>query len=106
LAYASLASGLKRVAVNPSVIRKDLSDAWEVLAEPVQTMMRRYGVVDAYEKLKTATRGSGVITRDMIHVAIDSCAEIPGDVRTIMKAWTPSNYIGLAPRLATEFAKK
>ncbi len=106
LAYASISRGLKRVAVNRLVIKRDLSDAWEVLAEPVQTVMRRYGVVDAYEKLKTATRGSGVITKDMIHAAIDSCAEIPADVRAIMKAWTPSCYIGLAPRLVTEFTKK
>ncbi len=106
LGYSSILRGLKRVAVNKSVIQNDLADAWEVLAEPVQTVMRRYGIVDAYEKLKTATRGSGVVTKDMIHVAIDNCGEIPLDVRSTMKAWTPSNYIGLASRLATEFAKK
>jgi adenylosuccinate lyase len=106
LAYSSILRGLKRVAVNRTAIENDLSEAWEVLAEPVQTVMRRFGTVDAYEKLKAATRGSSLVTKGMIHTAIDSCAEIPADVRMNMKAWTPSNYVGLAPRLALEFTKK
>ena len=103
LAWKSVLRGLDRVAVNERRINEDLQIAWEVLAEPVQTVMRRYGVADAYEQLKHATRGAAVVTKEMIHSAIDQCAEIPVAERIEMKKWTPTTYIGCAPKLVTEF---
>jgi adenylosuccinate lyase len=104
LAWKNLLKGLDRVAANPARMREDLANAWEVLAEPVQTVMRRYGVVDAYERLKAATRGEPVVTRAMIHAAIDQTAEIPQDEKARMKSWTPDQYVGLAPDLVANFS--
>jgi adenylosuccinate lyase len=104
LAWKNLLKGLDRVAANPARMREDLANAWEVLAEPVQTVMRRYGVVDAYERLKAATRGEPVVTRAMIHAAIDQCAEIPQSEKARMKSWTPDQYVGLAPELVANFS--
>jgi adenylosuccinate lyase len=103
LAWKSVVRGLDRVAANPVKMRDDLNAAWEVLAEPVQTVMRRYGVVDAYERLKSATRGEAVVTKDMIHKAIDQCHEIPESEKARMKAWTPEGYVGLAGLLTETF---
>ena len=94
LAWKSLVKGLNRVAANPARMSDDLNDAWEVLAEPVQTVMRKYGAVDAYERLKNATRGASVVTKEMIHAAIDASHEIPENEKKRMKAWTPESYIG------------
>lgn len=106
LAWKSLLKGLSRVEANPVVMLQDLREAWEVLAEPVQTVMRRHGVVDAYERLKSATRGAPIVTREMIHAAIDGSKEIPEDERLRMKAWTPESYVGLAAKLCTEYFPK
>lgn len=106
LAWKSVLRGLDRILANPSKMQEDLNGAWEVLAEPVQTVMRRYGVVDAYERLKTATRGEAVVTKEMIHKAIGSCQEIPESERTRMKAWTPASYVGIAARLVDDFVPK
>ena len=103
LAWKSLLKGLDRVAVNPGRMLEDLNNAWEVLAEPVQTVMRRYAVVDAYERLKAATRGEAMVTKAMIHAAIDGCKEIPAAEKTRMKAWTPASYTGLATKLVTDY---
>ena len=102
LAYKNLLRGLERLTLNPQVMREELEGSWELLAEPVQTVMRRYGVIDAYDRLKLATRGSAVVTKEMIHAAIDGCPEIPDSERTRMKDWTPPNYTGLAAQLALE----
>lgn len=102
LAYKNLLRGLERLTLNSQLMREELDDAWELLAEPVQTVMRRYGVVEAYDRLKAATRGSAVVTKEMIHAAIDGCQEIPDSERKRMKEWTPANYIGLAAQLAVE----
>lgn len=102
LAYKNLLRGLERLTLNPQVMREELEGSWELLAEPVQTVMRRYGVIDAYDRLKMATRGSAVVSREMIHAAIDGCHEIPESERTRMKDWTPLNYTGLAAQLALE----
>ena len=69
-----------------------------MLAEPVQTVLRRYGVANAYEQLKELTRGKG-ITRDALHAFIDGL-QIPVDARTRLKALTPATYIGKAAELA------
>ncbi len=103
VAWNSILKGLERVALNPQRMLEDLENAWELLAEPVQTVMRHYGVTDAYERLKDATRGESFVTRQMIHAAIDSCAVIPDHERDRMKQWRPKDYIGLAPELVDQY---
>ena len=103
LAWKSLLKGMERVAANPARMLEDLNQAWEVLAEPVQTVMRLYGVVDAYERLKSATRGAAVVTQAMIHQAIDECSEIPETEKRRMKLWAPANYTGVASQLVSAF---
>ena len=76
----------------------DLDQAWEVLAEPIQTVMRRYGVPGAYEKLKDITRGKQVRAQDL-HALIHSLT-IPEAEKTRLLAMTPASYIGLAASLA------
>ena len=78
----------------PDRMNADLDDAWEVLAEPIQTTMRRYGVEQAYEKLKDLTRGQKV-TRKVIEDFIYSL-EIPEDVKRRLSALTPATYTGNA----------
>jgi adenylosuccinate lyase len=90
--------GLRKLEVNEVRLRADLDDAWEVLAEPVQTVMRRYGVPNPYEQLKSLTRGKG-ITRDALQEFIRALA-IPADAREALLALTPASYIGKAAELA------
>jgi len=104
LAWKSLQRGMGKIAVNPSRLAEDLDNAYEVLAEPVQTVMRRYGIVDAYERLKAATRGKAV-TREAVHQMIDDCAEIPQKQKKSLKEMTPASYIGVADKLALGFAR-
>ena len=103
LAWSSILKGLDRIALNPERMRLDLESAWELLAEPVQTVMRHYGITDAYERLKEATRGEPVVTREMIHAAIDRCEVIPSQERDRMKKWLPKQYVGLAEALVDQF---
>jgi adenylosuccinate lyase len=103
LAWRSLLRGLGKITADPETIARDLNDAWEVLAEPVQTVMRRHGVVDAYERLKAATRGKAV-TRETLLAVIAECSELPADVKKQLSALTPSGYTGLASKLARDFA--
>ncbi|MCX6124043.1 MAG: adenylosuccinate lyase [Proteobacteria bacterium] len=103
LAWKSALKGISRVEVDPEAIGLDLADSWEVLGEAVQTVMRRYGVVDAYERLKNATRGHPKVTCEMIHLLIQDCAEIPGPEKAILMALTPSKYVGLASKLVADF---
>ncbi len=98
LAYHSLGIGLAKVELNQEAISADLDSAWEVLAEPIQTVMRRYGVQGAYEKLKEATRGRTVRAEDL-HGLIRSL-DIPPAERERLLAMTPASYIGKAAELA------
>ena len=98
LGYDSLARGLAKLEVNPQALADDLDAAWEVLAEPIQTVMRRYQVPKAYERLKELTRGKG-ITRDVLHAFI-ATLEIPPAERARLLALTPAGYTGLAASLA------
>ncbi|MDX1482283.1 MAG: adenylosuccinate lyase [Woeseiaceae bacterium] len=100
IALQSLRKGLTKLDVDRDVIAADVDRAWEVLAEPVQTVMRRYGIPEPYEKLKELTRGKPV-TRELLHAFIDSL-EIPADAKRRLLDLTPSAYTGLAPRLARE----
>jgi len=98
LAYQSLLQGLNKLELNPQALADDLDNAWEVLAEPIQTVMRRYGVAGAYEQLKDLTRGQRV-TREALHGLIYSLA-IPEAEKQRLLALTPANYVGLASSLA------
>ena len=98
LGYDSLARGLGKLEVNPEALAADLDDAWEVLAEPIQTVMRRYKLPNPYERLKELTRGKA-ITRDAIHAFIGTL-EIPQGERERLLLLTPGSYTGAAATLA------
>lgn len=98
LAYHSLGIGLGKLELNEEALQADLDAAWEVLAEPIQTVMRRYGVQGAYEKLKAVTRGKTVAAEDL-HGLIRSL-EIPQPEKDRLLAMTPASYIGKAAELA------
>ena len=98
LAYSSLLTGLNKLELNEQALADDLDAAWEVLAEPIQTVMRRYGVQGAYEKLKEVTRGQRVTAADL-HGLIRSL-DIPEAEKTRLLAMTPASYTGKAEALA------
>jgi len=94
IAYASCLKGLDKLEVNLTRISADLDAAWEVLAEPIQTVMRRYGIENPYEKLKDLTRGR-TINSDIMHSFIDSLA-IPEAAKARLRELTPNTYTGNA----------
>ncbi len=98
LAHQSLQTGLGKLQLNEERLAEDLDNAWEVLAEPIQTVMRRYGVQGAYEKLKAVTRGKTVKAEDM-HALIRAL-EIPEAEKQRLLALTPAGYVGMAAELA------
>ncbi|MCB1615121.1 MAG: adenylosuccinate lyase, partial [Pseudomonadales bacterium] len=100
IAYHSVLKGIDKLQLNEQRLQEDLDNAWEVLAEPLQTIMRRYGVEQPYEKLKALTRGQK-INQQVLLAFIDQL-EIPAEGKALMKNLTPSNYIGNA----TEQAQK
>ena len=99
LGWQSLSQGLAKLAVDEAAITADLDANWEVLAEPIQTVMRRYGVPNSYERLKTLTRGVTGMTRETLHAFIDGLP-IPPEARARLKALTPATYVGIAADLA------
>jgi adenylosuccinate lyase len=102
LAYDALIRGLDKLEVNPQRLNEDLDNCWEVLAEPVQTVMRRYGIENPYEQLKELTRGKG-ITREALQQFIAQLA-IPDDAKARLAAMTPASYTGKAVELAKRIA--
>ena len=98
LSYDSLIRGLDKLEVNAARLNEDLDNCWEVLAEPVQTVMRRYGVENPYEQLKELTRGKG-ITREGLQTFIKGLA-IPDEAKNLLLAMTPHSYVGKAVELA------
>jgi len=100
LAYDSCLRGLNKLEVNHARMADDLDNNWEVLAEPVQTVMRRYGIENPYEQLKELTRGKG-ISRDALREFIDGLA-IPQEAKDHLLAMTPASYLGLAGKLAKD----
>ena len=100
LAYSSLSVGLGKLELNTQALADDLDASWEVLAEPIQTVMRRYGVQGAYEKLKEVTRGK-TVTAEALHELIRTL-EIPESEKQRLLAMTPASYIGLAAELAQQ----
>ena len=99
LGWVSLRQGLSKLAVEPARLAADLDANWEVLAEPIQTVMRRYGLPNPYERLKALTRGRTGMTRESLHAFVDGLA-LPDEAKARLKALTPSTYIGNAEALA------
>ncbi len=100
LAYDNLLRGLDKLDVNAAALDADLDGAWEVLAEPIQTVMRRYGLPNPYEQLKALTRGKA-ITREAIQSFI-ATLDIPSAEKSRLMALTPATYTGLAAQLARQ----
>lgn len=94
IAYEAALKGLNKLEINRARLAEDLDNAWEVLAEPIQTVMRRFGVPEPYEKLKALTRGQ-TINRETIQRFVETL-EIPADAKTALLALTPATYIGNA----------
>lgn len=94
IAYEATLKGVSKLEINPARLADDLNNCWEVLAEPIQTVMRRYGIENPYEKLKELTRGKG-ITPEALLAFMDTLA-IPDTAKAELKALTPANYIGNA----------
>lgn len=100
IAMRSLLKGLEKLEADPERIRADIDDAWEVLGEAVQTVMRRYGVPEPYEKLKALTRGK-TVTRELLHEFVAEL-DIPDDAKRALLDLTPATYLGLAESLAND----
>lgn len=94
IAYEATLKGLGKLEINPARLDEDLNKAWEVLAEPIQTVMRRYNIEKPYEKLKALTRGKAM-TPELIRSFVESL-EIPDSAKAELMALTPGNYIGNA----------
>nr|WP_227657478.1 adenylosuccinate lyase [Candidatus Magnetaquicoccus inordinatus] len=98
LAYRSLLKGIGKLEADSERLSADLQESWELLAEPIQVVMRRYQIDQPYERLKALTRGQRV-SRDSLHALIQSLS-IPQEVKESLLALTPAGYIGLAKQLA------
>ena len=99
LGYDSCLRGLNKLEANFEKLADDLNNSWEVLAEPIQTVMRRYGIENPYEQLKELTRGKGGINKTSLHAFIAEL-NIPADAKKLLLQMTPASYIGKATALA------
>ncbi|MEO8166492.1 MAG: adenylosuccinate lyase, partial [Betaproteobacteria bacterium] len=99
LAYDACLRGLNKLEPDPQRLADDLNANWEVLAEPIQTLMKRYGIDDAYEQLKALTRGKAGINRETLHAFIRGLAVPPAEKERLL-ALTPGSYTGRAEQLA------
>jgi adenylosuccinate lyase len=104
IAYASLLKGLGKLQLNHEKLAEDLDRSWEVLAEPIQTVMRLYGVANPYEQLKTLTRGK-TITADIMVKFIQSL-DIPAEARQKLLELTPATYTGNAEAMARSIGRE
>lgn len=103
LAYTSTLRGISKLSVDQRVLSSDLDSRWEVLAEPIQTVMRRYGAPKPYEQLKELTRGQGAFSAEAIRAFIDKLGktgQLPPDAVQSLLQLTPASYVGEAERLA------
>ena len=98
LGYDSCLRGLNKLEVNPARLAEDLDNSWEVLAEPIQTVMRRYGIENPYEQLKELTRGKGGINQTSLHAFIKEL-KIPENAKLYLLELTPASYVGKATEL-------
>lgn len=94
IAYHATLKGLSKLSINPAILQRDLDNSWEVLAEPIQTVMRRYGVEQAYEKLKELTRGQTI--NEAVLVEFINTLDIPEQAKLALRTLRPDNYIGNA----------
>ncbi len=101
LAIRSTLQGLSKLEIQRDRVAEDLDQYWEVLAEPIQTVMRRYGVEEPYERLKDLTRGTERMTREALCEFIDTL-EVPIEAKTALKALTPATYVGNAAHATLE----
>lgn len=99
LAYESCLKGLNKLEANPQCLADDLNTSWEVMAEPIQTVMRRYNIADAYDKLKELTRGKDGISRASLQAFINTLG-IPAEEKQRLLQLSPETYIGKAAELA------
>ncbi len=99
IAYDACLRGLNKLEPDPKRLADDLNANWEILAEPIQTVMKRYGIEDAYEQLKALTRGKAGINRDSLHEFVRGLAIPPAEKERLL-ALTPAAYTGLAEQLA------
>jgi len=99
IAYNSCLKGLTKLEINKDIINKDLDQAWEVLAEPIQTVMRKNGIKNPYEKLKDLTRGNKNINKELLHSFI-KLLDLPKKDKDYLLHLTPQNYVGVAASLA------
>jgi adenylosuccinate lyase len=97
LAYTAISQGLNKLALNEQRLNEDLNNNWEVLGEAIQTVMRRYGISEPYEKLKVLTRGKK-LNQAMLHEFIEA-QDLPTEVKAQLKLLTPMNYTGYASKL-------
>jgi adenylosuccinate lyase len=98
LGYDSCLRGLNKLEINSAKLAEDLDNSWEVLAEPIQTVMRRYGIENPYEQLKELTRGKGGINKASLHAFIGTL-EIPAEAIQLLLEMTPASYTGKAAQL-------
>jgi adenylosuccinate lyase len=103
VAMSSLLKGLDKLEVNEARLTEDLERSWEVLAEPIQTVMRRYGIENPYEQLKALTRGKQITAADLEHF-IESL-DLPVEAREALLDLTPATYIGNAEQMASKLGK-
>ena len=103
IAFDSTVAGLSKIDINKDIIHEDLKDSWEVLTEPIQTVMRRYNIDNAYEKLKKLSRGQK-INKEILHNFIEQL-DIPDDAKSRLKELNPSNYLGNAEIQAKSIKK-
>ena len=97
IAYSSALKGIGKLELNEAALAKDLEQSWEVLAEPIQTIMRKHGIAEPYEKLKAMTRGES-LSQERI-VSMLEALDLPAAVKTDILSLTPANYVGEAQRL-------
>lgn len=103
VAYASIVKGIGKLQTNEAKLTQDLDNSWEVLAEPIQTVMRRYGIDNPYEKLKDLTRGQTINAQVLAAFVKD--LDMPDDVKTALSELTPMIYTGDAQKLANAIKK-
>ena len=100
LAYSSITKGLAKLEVNKDIIEEELNNHWELLAEPLQTVMRFHGIENPYELLKELTRGKHFSREE--YLAFIENINLPLEIKENLKKLKPSNYLGNASRMASE----
>jgi len=104
IAYASLLKGLGKLQLNTQKLADDLDNSWEVLAEPIQTVMRLYGIENPYEQLKSLTRGKAITAEILVEFV--EALDIPAEAKQRLLKLTPAGYIGNAAQMASSFKRR